>query len=190
MSDFVVYPKGFIGSNRVEHTKIEAEQNYMTMGVGLFKTNIGQTDKSFYCTQTQYLYDTYYTKELTMPIIVDILNIAKVHIGDSPLQWIKKHNDLEFKKYGMIGRYNLEFIHDCLISFIQRNARKMSIQSWEKFIVGASNNDPIDTSIAFKALMSDESIKNSNTVDLITDWAAMTDGARDLLASLQLMYGK
>lgn len=190
MSKYRVYPSGFVGSDAVDFGIIDASQTDMLMKVGLFKTRLSDTKEQKYCKLTEALYNKFYGKNMDMANLTELMRLAYKHIGDSPLAWLKRHNDVEYKKYGQITRYHAEFICETINYAAKNIDRKMSMQSWQKYLTYASDDSTISSSSAYKRIIGDSYIAKMSTCDFIANWLAMPAGQQDILQTLKLMYGK
>jgi hypothetical protein len=187
--DYITYPSGFVGSGEVDLGTVEQAQVDLAMSVGLFRQRISDAKSEPYCIVTESLYKKYFGKSMDMPALTELMRIAYKHIGDSPMAWLKRHNETQYKKSGNINRYNVEFICETFSYTFGSESRKMAMPSWRRFIYSGSTDDSIGTSSVYKRTLSDSYLPKRKTIDLLANWISTPAGQQDLLESLKLMYG-
>lgn len=190
MSKFLLYPNGFVGSDSVDMGIIEAEEVNMLMKVGMFKTKVSDTKEQKYCKMTEIFYNKYFGKQMDMSVVTELMRLAYKHIGDTPLGWLKRHNDQEFKKYGAITRYHAEFICETIGFAALGEQRRFSTQSWQKYLSSGIDDSSISSSAAYKRVIGNSQLSQTNTLDFLANWLARPNGQQDILQTLKLMYGK
>lgn len=196
MDEYRLYPSGFVGSNDVDFAVIEAEQVNMLMGVGMFHTRLSDTKEQKYCKTTEMLFSQHSSKNhnhdkvLDMPELALLMRVAYKHIGPSPLLWLKRHNESQYKKFGNISRYHAEFICETLNFAANHMSRKMTMQGWSKYLIYGMDDSPINSSSTYKKTISDERLSKMSTIDLLSAWVAAPAGQHDMLQTLKIMYGR
>ncbi len=196
MDKYRVYPSGFVGSSEVDFAVIEAEQLNMLMGVGMFHTRLSDTKEQKYCKTTEMLFtqhsskNHYHDKSMDMPELTMLMRVAYKHIGSSPLLWLKRHNETQFKRDGHISRYHAEFICETLHFAANGISRKMTMQGWNKYFIYGTDDSPISSSSVYKKTLSDTVLSKMSTEDFLSRWITAPAGQQDMLQTLKIMYGR
>lgn len=190
MAKYILYPNGFVGSDSVEMGVEEAEQVNMHMKVGLFKTKLSDTKEKKYCKMTEVFYNKYFGKDMSMSVLTELMRIAYKHIGDSPLLWLKRHNDIEYTRYGAITKYHAEYLCETIAFAALGEVRRMPAQSWQKYLSYGTDDSSIGSSTAYKRIVANSSVAKINTLDFLAYWLARPNGQQDILLTLKMMYGK